>query len=71
MFVKFKAPQDYSISHVIRPKQIHTVFQNVLEPLHLHITGDSGGAGVGKSNLVKILTSFSKKNFYFIFRNAR
>ena len=41
-------------------KQMNSVFENVVELLHLFITG---GAGVGKSHLVKILTSFSTKTF--------
>ena len=41
-------------------KQMNSVFENVVEPLHLVITGD---AGVGKSHLVKILTSFLTKAF--------
>ena len=39
---------------------MNSVFENVVEPLHLVITG---GAGVGKSYLVKILTSFLTKPF--------
>ena len=39
---------------------MNSVFENVVEPLHLVITG---GAGVGKSHLVKILTSFLTKTF--------
>ena len=46
---------------------MNSVFENVLEPLHLFITGSTG---VGKSHLVKILT-FSNKNFQSIFRNTR
>ena len=34
---------------------MNSVFENVVEPLNLFITV---GAGVGKSHLVKILTSF-------------
>ena len=41
-------------------KQMNSVFENVVEPLHLFITG---GAGVGKSRLVTILTSFLTKTF--------
>ena len=41
-------------------KQMKSVFENVVKPLHLLITG---GAGVGKSHLVKILTSFLTKAF--------
>ena len=41
-------------------KQMNSVFENVVEPLHLFIIGR---AGVGKSHLVKILTSFSTKTF--------
>ena len=39
---------------------MNSVFENVVEPLHLFITG---GAWVGKSYLVKILTSFLTKTF--------
>ena len=39
-------------------KQMHSVFENVVEPLHLFITVD---IGVGKSHLVKILTSLLEK----------
>ena len=41
-------------------KQMNSVFENVVEPLHLFITGS---AVVGKSHLVKILTSFLTKTF--------
>ena len=41
-------------------KQMNSVFENVVEPLHLFITD---GAGVVKSYLVKILTSFLTKTF--------
>ena len=41
-------------------KQMNSVFENVVEPLHLFT---AGGAGVGKSYLVKILKSFLTKTF--------
>ena len=41
-------------------KQMNSAFEDVVEPLHLFITG---GVGVGKSHLVKILTSFLTKTF--------
>ena len=41
-------------------KQMNSVFENVVEPLHLFITG---GSGVGKSHLLKILISFLTKTF--------
>ena len=41
-------------------KQMNSVFENVVEPLHLFI---KGGGGVGKSHLVKILASFLTKTF--------
>ena len=39
---------------------MNSVFENLVEPLHLFITGV---AGIGKSHLVKILTSFLTKMF--------
>ena len=44
-------------------KQMNSVFANVVEPFNLFITG---GAGVGKSRLVKILTSFLTKTFNLV-----
>ena len=41
-------------------KQMNSVFENVVEPLHLFITGS---AVAGKSHLLKILTSFLTKTF--------
>ena len=41
-------------------KQTNLVYENVVEPLHLFITGS---VGVGKSHLVKILPSFLTKTF--------
>ena len=41
---------------------MNSVFQNVSEPLHLFITGNTGD---GKSHLVKILTFFLTKTFNF------
>ena len=43
-------------------KQMNSVFENVVEPLHLFITG---GAGVGHLNI------FFNKIFQFIFRNTK
>ena len=37
---------------------MNSVFENLVEPLHLFITG---AAGIGKSHLVKILTSLLEK----------
>ena len=50
------------VCHWVRNKmkQMNSVFENVVEPLHLFITD---GAGVVKSYLVKILTSFLTKTF--------
>ena len=63
IFVECKAAQDIQYSVSLGHKQIekmNSVFENLVEPLHLFITG---AAGIGKSHLVKILTSFLTKMF--------
>ena len=44
-------------------KQMNSVFENVVEPLHFFITVD---IGVGKSHLVKILTALLEKLLIYV-----
>ena len=66
MFVEFKAPQDIQYSMSLGQKQfkINThSFSKCCRTITFTYYRWFRGAGVGKSNLVKILTSFSKKTF--------